>query len=87
MPVDATIQVIRKPTLRLNPIDDVVIATRPLTVGREIADEGVSCLDAIPPGHKVAVKAIKKGDPVRRYGQIIGFATQAIEPGPTCAHA
>lgn len=81
MPADAAIQVIRKPTLRLNPIDDVVIATRPLSAGTSIADEGVTCTDAIAPGHKVAVKAIAVGEPVRRYGQIIGFATKAITPG------
>jgi len=81
MPSDATIQMIRKPALRLNAVDDVVIATRPLSVGTEIANEGLRCVDAIPPAHKVAVRAIKQGEPVRRYGQIIGFATQAIEAG------
>ena len=35
----------------------------------------------IPAGHKVAVRAHAKGEPIRRYGQIIGFATDAIEPG------
>jgi len=81
MSSDAAIQLIRKPTLRLNPIDDVVIATRPLSAGSEIADESVTCVDAIAPGHKVAVKAIATGQPVRRYGQIIGFATQPIASG------
>lgn len=81
MSSDAAVQLIRKPTLRLNPIDDVVIATRPLAPGSELAHEGVICSEAIPPGHKVAVQSVKAGGAVRRYGQIIGFATQAIEPG------
>ena len=81
MSSDAAIQLIRKPTLRLSPLDDVVIATRPLSAGTQIADEGVACVDAIPPGHKVSVKAIATGSAVRRYGQIIGFATKDIEPG------
>jgi altronate hydrolase len=33
------------------------------------------------PGHKMATAALAVGDPVRRYGQIIGFATEAIVPG------
>jgi altronate hydrolase len=81
MSTDAAVQLIRKPTLRLSPIDDVIIATRPLSVGTEIAEEGLSCAQAIAPGHKVATRAIAAGDPVRRYGQIIGFATQSIAPG------
>src|SRR5439155_935937 len=32
-------------------------------------------------GHKVAIKPIAVGEPVRRYGQIIGFATVPIAPG------
>ena len=35
----------------------------------------------VPPGHKVAVRDVAKGQPVHRYNQIIGFATQAIEAG------
>ena len=35
----------------------------------------------IPAGHKVAVRAHAKGEPVRRYGQIIGFASDTIPPG------
>jgi altronate dehydratase small subunit len=36
---------------------------------------------AIPSGHKLAVKGIKKGDQVLKYGQIIGNATQDIGLG------
>ena len=35
----------------------------------------------VPPGHKVATRAIKAGAPVRRYNQIIGFAAKDIAPG------
>src|SRR4029450_10602455 len=40
----------------------------------------------IRPGHKIARRARAAGDTVRRYGQVIGFATEAIavgDPGPT----
>jgi altronate hydrolase len=77
----STVTVIRKPVLRLNPNDDVVIAAKPLPAGTRIADEGVVCLDAIPPGHKLATRAVAKGRPVKRYDQIIGFATADILPG------
>ena len=36
---------------------------------------------AIPSGHKLAVKAIGKGDQVVKYGEVIGNATQDIWPG------
>jgi altronate hydrolase len=35
----------------------------------------------VPAGHKVALRPHAAGDAVRRYGQIIGFATEAIAPG------
>ena len=35
----------------------------------------------IPAGHKVATRVIAAGEPVRRYGQVIGFSSEAIEPG------
>ena len=35
----------------------------------------------IPAGHKIAVRAVAQGKPVRRYDQIIGFATRDIAPG------
>ena len=75
------VSLIRRPTLRLNPADDVVIAARPLPAGSRIDAEGVTCAQAIPAGHKLAVRAVARGTPVRRYNQIIGFATQDIAPG------
>ena len=43
--------------------------------------EGVTARGLIPPGHKIAVRAIGPGEPVRRYNQIIGFASKPIAPG------
>ena len=67
--------------LRLNPADDVVIACRELETGTNLLQESVVCRERIPAGHKVATRAVAKGDPLRRYAQIIGFATQPIAPG------
>lgn len=75
------VSLIRRPTLRLNPADDVVIAAKPLSAGTVVEAEGVTCIDAIPAGHKLAAKAVAKGQPVRRYNQIIGFAAQDITAG------
>ena len=63
--------------------DNVAIATRHLAAGETI-DAGnfkIKPNTRIGMGHKVAVKAIRKGDSVSKYGQIIGFATTNIEPG------
>ncbi len=67
--------------LRLNPADDVVIACRELDAGTNLLQENVVCRERIPAGHKVATRAVARGEPVRRYAQIIGFATQPIAPG------
>src|SRR6201991_3758378 len=66
--------------IRLHPEDSVVIARAALLPGVEVA-QGVTVTERIPAGHKVAVKPIAVGEPVKRYGQIIGFATRPIAPG------
>jgi altronate hydrolase len=67
------------PFIRLHPNDDVLIARAQLVGGTVIEDITVRGL--IPPGHKVATRAIAPGEPVRRYDQIIGFASKPIAPG------
>ncbi|HXG15242.1 MAG TPA: UxaA family hydrolase, partial [Calidithermus sp.] len=63
--------------------DDVAIAKRPLAAGTVLEDAGgrFEVRQDIPPGHKVARRAVAAGQPVRRYGQVIGFATRDIAPG------
>ena len=68
-------------TIRLHPADDVVIARQQLVGGTKLMDEKVTVVGLVPPGHKVATRAIAKGAPVRRYNQIIGFASRDIAPG------
>ena len=67
------------PFIRLHPNDDVLIARAQLVGGTTV--EGVTARGLIPPGHKIATRAIAPGEPVRRYNQIIGFATRAIAAG------
>ena len=68
------------PTIRLHPGDGVVIARSTVQPGTEVAP-GVPAAERIPAGHKVAVRALAQGEEIRRYGQIIGFATAPIAPG------
>ena len=68
-------------TVRLHPQDDVVIARQQLLSGTLLRDERVTIVGLIPPGHKVATRAIAQGEPVKRYNQIIGFASRPIRPG------
>jgi len=68
-------------TLRLHPEDDVVIARVEIAPGTYVGSECIVAAQAIPPGHKLAVRARRAGEPVRRYGQVIGFATRDIAPG------
>ena len=67
--------------IRIHPADDVVIARTQLVGGTTIASEGVTVMGLVPPGHKLAVRAIAQGEPVRRYNQIIGTAKQPIAAG------
>jgi altronate hydrolase len=68
------------PVIRLHEDDVVLIARSSLLPGVEVAP-GVVTSERIPAGHKVAIRPIAVGEEVRRYGQIIGFATQPIAPG------
>src|SRR3954464_10594600 len=68
-------------TIRLHPEDDVVIARVELPAGTLVPKENVRVSVRVPPGHKIAVRDLAKGQPVHRYHQIIGFATQPIKAG------
>src|ERR1700675_1268582 len=67
----------------LKPEDDVAVARATLTAGTILEDgaEPLTVRDDIRPGHKVARRARRTGEPVRRYGQVIGFATRDIAVG------
>ncbi len=67
--------------VRLHPDDNVVVAAVSLPTGTELDGENAKVLKAVPMGHKVASRAIAKGAPVLKFGQIIGYATDDIAPG------
>lgn len=67
------------PYILLHPNDDVLIAKSQLLSGTSV--EGVAVKGLIPPGHKISTHAIALGEAVRRYNQIIGFASKPIAAG------
>ncbi len=68
-----------KPTVRLDPSDNVVTATRALEAGAAV--EAVATTSLIPSGHKIATEAIPQGGPIRKYAQLIGYAATDIAAG------
>ncbi len=69
----------------LHPDDSSAVATQPLSEGITLEidrSEGpITTRAVIPMGHKVALIEHAPGDPVTKYGQVIGFATQPIAAG------
>jgi len=68
-------------SVRLHPADNVVTARIDMLAGTGIDDEGVSAAEPVPSGHKIATRLITKGEEIRKYDQVIGFATQDVAPG------
>jgi len=65
--------------VRLDPSDNVVTATRALAANAKV--EGIATTGLVPSGHKVATQAIALGEAVRKYAQVIGYASQDIAAG------
>ncbi len=68
-------------TIRLSAADNVVVARSEIPAGTTVPGEGVTARGAVPAGHKIATAAIASGDPIRKYNQIIGFASADIASG------
>ncbi len=63
--------------------DNVAVAARPIPKGAVIAVGGreVEAREPVGLGHKIAVADIAEGEPIRKYGQTIGFASRPIPAG------
>jgi altronate hydrolase len=72
---------VTSPVIRIHAADNVVIARQQLLGGTVVEAEHITVQGLVPPGHKLACRAIAVGEPVVRYGQVIGHATQAIAAG------
>jgi altronate hydrolase len=68
-------------TVRLHDNDNVVTARIDILPETPVPGEDVISRRRIPAGHKIATRPIAKGEPIRKYDQIIGFASADILPG------
>src|SRR5215472_56996 len=69
--------------VQLRPEDNVAVAARPIAAGLEVQSNGhtLTVDRRIGLGHKVALRPIRKGEAILKYGQVIGFAGEDIGPG------
>ena len=76
-----------KQVVVLNDADNVATSLAPLDAQSRVEVEldghsrTVTLLDPIPFGHKLAIRTLSPGDDVLKYGEVIGRASEAIEPG------
>ncbi|MDB4882089.1 MAG: D-galactarate dehydratase/Altronate hydrolase domain protein [Gemmatimonadetes bacterium] len=70
-------------TVRVHSSDDVAVAVDALEPGDVIGagSETVTVREAVPAGHKVALRALRDGDVVHKYGWAIGRTTADVEAG------
>lgn len=68
--------------LRADERDNVAIVVRPEGVPRGCQDiSGLVAREWIPQSHKICLSNIEPGEPIVRYGQVIGYATKTIPAG------
>ncbi len=69
--------------IRIHPADDVAVALRDIPEGTKAEVDGKAyiVLDNIPMGHKMALRDLKTGENIRKYGSPIGHATKDIPAG------
>src|SRR5207245_11369364 len=81
-PVGCPTSMTPPPYIQVHARDNVAIVVNPegLPAGSTFPN-GIALQERIPQSHKVALQAIAAGEPIVRYGQIIGLATRAISPG------
>lgn len=65
--------------MRIHPGDDVAVAIETLPAGSMVG--GVTVLETIPAGHKIALRNISPGENIVKYAMPIGHASQAIRAG------
>ena len=68
--------------IRVHEADNVAIVVNDngLTAG-SVFPCGLQLTEHIPQGHKVALTPIARGEAIRRYGEVIGYALRAIPQG------
>jgi hypothetical protein len=69
--------------LRLDPLDNVLVAIQPLEAGDTVDIEGRACTvpRKLTLGHKLAARDIRCGEKILKYHMPIGSATRDIAAG------
>lgn len=70
--------------LKVHPEDDVAVLLSPaIAAGTQVQIDGTTYLtdQAIPSGHKIALRALAAGEVVKKFGQPFARTTEAIAPG------
>ena len=71
-----------KTTIIINPRDNVAVALEDLGQGgeaRAASGEAFRTTEKIPYSHKVALREIRQGEAVIKYGEVIGTLNPVIE--------
>jgi SAF domain-containing protein len=71
------------PAIVINAADNVATALESIDAGQTISagESTVTAAEAIPRGHKIALRGIRAGEPVLKYGNAIGTASSDIAAG------
>lgn len=71
------------PVIVISVRDNVATALEALDAGAVVRMPGadIVIVEPIPRGHKVALRAIARGEPIVKYGSPIGTATADVPPG------
>ena len=74
-----------KKALRFDAGDNVAVALEAMSAGDRVLingeDAGIEIREALPQGHKLALRRIARGETVFKYGHPIGTAACDIEAG------
>ncbi|QLH79375.1 UxaA family hydrolase [Halosimplex rubrum] len=76
-------ELLNERALVMAPEDTVATALADLDAGERLddADPSVTVAEEVPFGHKVALADLDVGETVRKYGEVIGEATEPIAAG------
>lgn len=68
--------------IRINPVDNVgiIVNQEGVRAGAEFAT-GLKAREAVPQSHKITLRELAPGEPVLRYGFVIGYANRVIPQG------
>ena len=67
--------------IQLKEQDNVAVALETLPVNTHLDGYDLVCREEIPKAHKVSIHSIRHHEPVRKFNQVIGFASRLIEAG------